>query len=89
MAIVKRCKTIKAERGEMMNSAPRTKLLIAVIGVVVIASVAVLAGILVNRSRNGATVGKVEEGETVVTEKDYGMANNPVIWADFPDPDVP
>ncbi|WP_414481214.1 family 43 glycosylhydrolase [Caldicoprobacter sp.] len=71
-----------------MNSAPRTKLLIAVIGVVVIASVAVLAGILVNRSRNGATVGKVEEGETVVTEKDYGMANNPVIWADFPDPDV-
>lgn len=60
-----------------------------VAGIVVgIVGIAVLAGILPNRPRNGTTFGDVEEAGTMGKEKDYGIANNPVIWADFPDPDV-
>ncbi|AGC67716.1 arabinoxylan arabinofuranohydrolase XynD [Thermoclostridium stercorarium subsp. stercorarium DSM 8532] len=68
-----------------MNTFSRRNLLVA-ISVAVIAILVILSGILANKYRE--TSGNVKEKEAVVTEKDFGMAKNPIIWADFPDPDV-
>lgn len=64
------------------------KYLIIAICVIAVIGIGVLISIFANKSNNKATTGDVGEKDTVEMEKDYGMANNPIIWADFPDPDV-
>lgn len=60
-----------------MNTFSRRNLLVA-ISVAVIAILVILSGILANKYRE--TSGNVKEKEAVVTEKDFGMAKNPIIW---------
>lgn len=59
-----------------------------VIGLIIIVSIAILTSALINRSTPGLVVENSDKKGNVSTEKDYGTAANPVIWADFPDPDV-